>query len=154
MQLKEAQQVLAQVSNRPHSATEALQQLRACSERAITHLKEGNTAKAQMFVEQGLTNLIVAFHHLNLDLEKVVQREQTRRKAENAPLEERAIFIFSDHAELRVGGELRGTIPLYSEEDYGELRQIAQLFECRMEHADHLQLDLFASLKSSSNANG
>ncbi len=150
MQLKEAQQLLAKVSNKPHSATEALRQLTACTERAMRYLEDGNTVQAQSFVEQSLTNLMVAFHYLNLDLENVVQREKKRREAADKALsQDRVILIFSDHAELRVDGELRGTIPLYSEEDYRELRQIAQLFECRLEHADHLQLNLFNLLKSS-----
>jgi hypothetical protein len=148
MQLKEIQQCLSQASAEAGSANEAMKQLKACVERTIDYLKSGNTAQAQMFLEQGFTMMMAAFHYLNLDLEKVVQRELHRQKNEGLVPQERVILVFSDHAELRVGGELRGTIPLYSPEDYSELRQISQLFQCRMEHADHIQLDLFAILNA------
>lgn len=151
MQLKDVQQVLSQSSKTANSAAEALRQLNACSERALGHLGDGNTVQAQAFLEQGFTNLMAAFHYLNIDLERVVQREKRRQQAESAPSqEERVILVFSDHAELRVGGELRGSIPLYSEDDYRELRQIAHLFQCRLEHADHLQLNLFSLLRNPS----
>lgn len=147
VQLKALQKVLTQADNRPGSALDAMRQLKACIDRSLSYLTDGNTAQAQVLLEQGFTNMMAAFHYLNLDVENIVYREK-RRQAQSRALAERVILVFSDHAELRVGGELRGTIPLYSPEDYQELRQIAQLFECRMEHADHLQLNLFAAVTS------
>jgi hypothetical protein len=149
MQLKEVQQLLSQTSQGPASATEALRQLRACVEKALEYLALGNTPQTQLFLEQGFTNLVRAFYFLNLDLEQVVQREHSRQ---DASMPDRVILIFSDHAELRVDGELRGTFPMYSSEDYQELRQIAQLFQCRMEHSDHLQLGLFSVLEAKRSA--
>lgn len=150
MQLKTVQKILAQAATGPPNAVEALKELRVSVERALDYLKEGHTAKAQVFLEQGFTSMMAAFHYLNLDVEQVVEREQLRRKTGQIASQDRVILIFSDHAELRVSGELRGTIPLYSQDDYQELRQISQIFDCRIEHADHLQLDLFSRLRSES----
>lgn len=147
MQLKELPACLSQFAGENSSAADALHQLRACIERAIDYFKAGNTAQSQVFLEQGFTWMMAAFHFLNLDLENVVARELKRQKHEGTPQQDRVILVFSDHAELRVDGELRGTIPLYSQDDYQELRQIAQLFQCRMEHADHVQLTLFSVIE-------
>lgn len=151
MNLKEIQKLLSQSPQGPQSAHEALRELKACVERALAYLDEGHTAKTQDYLERGFGNMMAALHFMNLDLEQVVNREQARRKA--PPAEDRVILIFSDHAELRVAGELRGTIPLYCDEDYDQLREISQLFQCRMEHAGALQLDLFNALgRTSSHA--
>ena len=69
--------------------------------------------------------MMAAFHYMNMNLENVVAREQKRGDHPAPEGANRVILLFSDHAELRVDGELRGTIPLYSPEDYRELRQIA-----------------------------
>lgn len=146
MQLKEIQQTLAQVSKGPASAQEALKELKACVSKSLDYLQEGNIVQAQVFLEHAFTQMMICFHYLNLDGEKVAAREKSRQENKNPRHPERVILVFSDHAELRVGGELRGTIPLYSSDDYKELRQIAHLFECRLEHADHLQLNLLSLL--------
>lgn len=146
MQLSEAQEVLSRALNGPRTAGDALAQVSGAMDRARAYLADGNTVQAQAFVEQGFTHLMAAFHFLDLDLERVVARERSRNAETDRQQPDRAILIFSDHAELRVGGELRGTIPLYADEDYRELRQIAQLFQCRLEHASHAQLSLFAAL--------
>ncbi len=148
MQLKEIQKVLMNDPAAPKSAADALKQLKAASERALENLNEHNTVQAQVLLENAFTHMMAAFHYMNLDVEKVVQRERQRRVYGQNNAQDKVILIFSDHAELRVQGELRGTIPLYSQEDYAELRQIAQIFECRMEHADHLQLDLFSVMNT------
>lgn len=142
--LKEVQKMLSQCSDAPVSGIDALKQLRAAADKAINYLEDGNTPQGQIYVEQGLVHLMLACHYLNLDVEKAVERQQARQQKE--PGQDRVILIFSDHAELRVAGELRGTIPLYSDEDYTELRHIAQLFQCRLEHADHTQLNLLSLL--------
>lgn len=143
MQLKEVQQVLVQGGQGPATAMAALRQIKALVERAMMALKAGNTPQTQLFLEQGLTAMMAACHYLDLDLDQVVAREQHRHQLGESKAQDRVILVFSDHAELRVDGELRGTIPLYSAEDYQELQQIAALFDCRMEHADHVQLSLF-----------
>jgi hypothetical protein len=149
MQLKEVQQLLTRTFDAPGSGVAALTELQASVTRTLEHLKEGNISQAQVMLEHGFTSLLMAFHFLNLDLEKVVEREKQRQKKERSDQQERVILVFGNHAELRVNGEQRGHIPLYGVEDYQELRQIAQLFECRIEHADHVQLDLFALLSQS-----
>ncbi len=149
MHLKEVPYILSQMADHPHSAIEALQELKASVEKTIDYLGDRNTIQAQAYLEHGFTNMMAAFHFLQIDLEKVVQREKNRGQQEARLKSDRVILVFSDHAELRVKGELRGTIPLYSQEDYQELRQIAHLFQCRIEQADHVQLDLFAALVTS-----
>lgn len=147
MHVKSLQKSLLESCDPPITGLEALRQLKAATDKALGYFEEGNTPFAQNYLERSLTFMMLAFHYLNLDIEKVVAREAFRQKADNT-LHERVILVFGDHAELRVSGELRGTFPLYTEEDYAEVRQIAQLFECRLEHADHVQLDLFGLLKA------
>jgi len=147
MQVKEIQQLHRTAFDQgPQSALESLTQLEATVRRSLESLKAGHTPQAQMFLENSFTQMMMAFHFLNLNLEHVVKREKARREGHGQPEQDRVILVFSDHAELRVGGELRGTIPLYSEDDYRELREIAQLFQCRVEQAHHIQLDLFSIL--------
>ena len=148
MHLKDVQKVLTQSSDSPLTGVESLKQLKAAVEKSLDYLQDGNTPKSQVYLEQGLTYMMLSLHYLNVDIEKAVQRQTIRQNSAN-DAQDRVILIFSDHAELRVSGEHRGTIPLYSPEDYSELRQIAHLFQCRLEHADHLQLDLFSLLSAS-----
>lgn len=152
MQLKEAQSLLAKTAQKDGSALSVLRQLKATVAKAHDYMEAGNTVQCQVLLEQSFTLLMQAMHFLNLDVENVVSREQNRRQSVSEQNPDRVILVFSDHAELRVDGELRGTIPLYAAEDYTELRQIAQLFGCRIENADHLQLDLFTLLQSSAQA--
>lgn len=149
MRVKDIQKILLQdLLETGGSAAQAVKELKATAEMTLDALELGNTPLAQERLEHGFTALLMAFHYLNIDLENVISREKAR-KANNEPGQEKAILIFGDHAELRVDGELRGTIPLYSEEDYQELRQIALMFGCRMTYADHVQLDIFSSLAKS-----
>jgi phosphoribosyl-ATP pyrophosphohydrolase len=137
--LKDLQHALQATEHGSHES--ALKELRHCSERALAYLQEGNTPLVQEYMETAFTHLLSSFHFLNLDLDKVVNRLQQKQLSVKAT--DRVILIFGNHAELRVDGQCRGTMPLYAEEDYAEVRQIAQIFQCRIEHADHVQLDIF-----------
>lgn len=148
MNLKAFQKQFAQVPGGPKSALESLENLEACCKKAKEMLEQGYNPAVQSFLEQGLTYLMKAYHFLNLDLERVAQREQSRWLSQTNAMQ-RVILVFSDHAELRVDGELRGTIPLYTPEDYEELKQIANLFQCRIESSDSTQLGLFEALNLS-----
>jgi hypothetical protein len=144
-QLAAFQQALAQAAQGPENTRDALNELKACAERSLQYLTEGNTPQAQRYLEQAFTAMMHAFHFLHVDVNQVIKRQQAAQQ-DTAKALERVIWVFSDHAELRVGGEVRGTIPLYTPEDYAELRHIAQLFACRIEHADHVQLGLFQAM--------
>lgn len=144
MKLSEVQKVLGQIAEATGSASLALKELKASVDMAMDYFKDGNIVQTQLFLEHAFTSLMGCFHYMNLSLENVVNRERQRNNGIKSIFQERVILVFSDHAELRVEGELRGTIPLYNEEDYNELRQIAHLFECRLEHADHVQLNLLS----------
>jgi hypothetical protein len=128
----------------PKSAKEALDLLALCCQRASDGLETGFNPNTQTMMEQALAYLMFSYHYANLDLEQVALREMARWQGEGASQKhDRVILVFSDHAELRVDGELRGTIPVYEQADHNELKDIAHLFSCRLEYADHMQLDLF-----------
>jgi hypothetical protein len=145
MNLKAFQKQFQEIPNGPKTALESLDGLQACCEKAREMLEKGYNPTVQTFLEQGLTYLMKAYHYLNLDLECVAEREKTRWLSQSQS-QQRVILVFSDHAELRVDGQLRGTIPLYTSEDYEELRSIAHLFNCRIENSDATQLGLFEAM--------
>lgn len=156
MQVKALQKQFRDLSlsmeNSPKSAKDALSMLEMCCKRAGEGLEVGYNPSVQVFVEQALAYLMFTYHYLNLDLEQVAERELSRWQGESASSQDRVILVFSDHAELRVDGELRGTIPVYEQADHSELKQIAHLFSCRLEYADHIQLNLFARMQAAAKA--
>lgn len=143
MQLKEVQWLLAKEATGIYSAKDAINQVQASAKRAMQYLEQNNPVMTQGCLEQCFTTLMCALHYLNMDLEQVVKREQNRQTQARYGTTNRVIMVFADHAELRVDGELRGTFPLYTDEDAKDIKEIAQVFQCRIEYADHLQLQLF-----------
>ena len=147
MQLKAFQKQFSYVPGGPKTAKASLEGLMSCCKRALDLMDQGTNPTTQALLEQALTYLMLSYHYTNLDLEKVAEREMTRWKSQEDP-KSRLIMVFKDYAELRVDGELRGTIPLYTPEDYRELKEIAHLFGCRIEASDHVQLGLFDLMKA------
>ncbi|MCA9788505.1 MAG: hypothetical protein KC476_03510 [Cyanobacteria bacterium HKST-UBA06] len=143
LQLKEVQWLLAREVAGIETARDALVQLQVSSKKALQYLDQSNPVMAQGCVEQCFTTMMCVLHYLNIDIEQLVKREQRRQNQNKYGTMNRVIMVFADHAELRVEGELRGTFPLYTDEDAQDIQDIAQVFQCRIEYADHVQLTMF-----------
>lgn len=152
MQLKEAQQLLSNLTHRSPSLSDGLRELKAATQRAHEYAQNQHSVMAQLYLEHCFSLLMQCFHYMNIQADQVVTREYQRDQGQLTDQSERVILMFSDHAELRVNGELKGTFPLYSEQDYTQLQEIAQLFQCRVDHADHIQLTLFERLNKASSS--
>ena len=119
----------------------------ACIETCIGKSTETDSSLKYLF-GQLLIHLLHANQQSGFDFTETVQQAiesltPLNTNKNGTTLQTRIIMVYDTYAELRVNGEVRGTIPVYDRCDQDELRNIAKLFHCELQFAASEQLGLF-----------
>lgn len=141
MHLQEAQEtVWSQQNPAPQTTQEALGRLLKTVQGALESFESDQLVQAQMGLEDGLVQVLVAMRTLGLDPERGLMRAMTRMRQTPG---KRIFLIYPDRVEIRVSGEYRGGWPLYTDDDYAATLQVARELRCDIVHTDAKQMDLF-----------
>jgi hypothetical protein len=124
----------------PSTIREALSRLQETVRQCQEALDAERLVAAQTLLEDSHLQLLVALKAFDLQPEPALQRALARLK-EGA--DKRAFHIFSDRVEVRVGQDVRGEWPLYSQQDYDIALRLAHELGCTVIHEEACQLGLF-----------
>lgn len=142
-QFTQAQQALwfAQPKH-PDTIFEAIEQLAKLSEQAQAAYQQENLLKTQQAVEGLLAQTLITMKCMEVvpaaAIERVLKRYQTDRN------DNPTLHVYPDQAVLKMGSDIRGRFPLYTEADYEHVKEIAQTFGCTLQHHDSEQLSLLS----------
>lgn len=131
----------------PDTIHEAIEQLANLTEQAQAAYQQENLLKTQQAVEDLLAHTLITMKCMEVipaaAIERVLKRFQTDGR------DNPTLHVYPDQAVLKMGSDIRGRFPLYTESDYTHVKEIAQTFGCTLQHHDSEQLSL---LSGNSNA--
>lgn len=135
-------QHLAWLHQQPVPATirEALSRLQETVRQCQEALEAERLVAAQTLLEDSHLQLLIALKAFELQPEPALQRALARLKG---GADKRAFHIYADRVEIRVGLDVRGEWPLYSQQDYDIALRLAHELGCTVIHEEACQLGLF-----------
>jgi hypothetical protein len=136
-------QHLAWLHQQPTPATsrEALGRFQETVRQCQKAFEDDRLLSTQSLLEDSLVQLLIAMKSFDLQPDQALHRALERLQDGSG---KRAFHIFSERVEIRVGAEVRGEWPLYSQNDYQSALSLAHELGCNVIHEDACQLELFS----------
>lgn len=123
----------------PETMRQALGRLQETVRQCQDALENGQLVSAQTLLEDSQLQVLVAMKACDIQPELALQRALSRLK----DADKRAFHIYADRVEIKVGLEVRGEWPIYSQHDYEAALRLAHELGCSAIHEEACQLGLF-----------
>lgn len=134
----------------PETIFDAIEQLAKLTKNAQAAYQHENLLQTQQHLEELFAASLIAMKCMDISpsaaIERTLKRYQTERR------ESPTLHIYTDQAVLKMGTDIRGRFPLYTDDDYEQVKEVALTFGCTLQHHDSEQLSLLSGARPKSPA--